>query len=167
MNESARSFDLTGRTARADYLWFLTFSIIAYAAGIYACIRVLEPTQATLGIFLVTSVFYLPVTSAGVRRLHDVGESGLLMLNPLKPIVVLGVSVTLVWYAFAATFVGSLIGIFAALFFGSVIIAIAMVVALAALFMTLAYFSNTMGLLLLPSQPGPNQYGPNPYEVSQ
>lgn len=163
--ETARTFDLRGRTSRADYLWFLLAAAGLFAICIALCIK-LFPAPAT-AIYVVTAIFYLPVTAAGVRRLHDVGESGALMLEPLKPVAGFFVILGLLWLWASGTQSGTLLAVFSAMFFGKVIVAILVVSALFVLVATLMFFSNTMGLLLLPSQRGPNTHGPNPHEVVQ
>ncbi|WP_244462768.1 DUF805 domain-containing protein [Phaeobacter gallaeciensis] len=132
---------------------------------IFACHHVLPSDIALQATLLTVLFFYFPVTSAGVRRLHDVGESGLLMLEPLKPFLALGVLAVLVWLCVSGTVIGGFVGIFSALYFGTAITIVASIAALVALFLTLASFSTTLGLLFLPSQTGPNKYGPNPHEA--
>lgn len=167
LSEASRSFDLGGRTARADYLWFLFFSVVAFAASLALCIRFLPADHIAAGIYTVTAIFYLPITAAGARRLHDVGESGKLMLDPLKPAMALGVVLLLVALAAESSSAVRLIAFIAAFFFGTIVVALLLIASLTVTIMTLAYFSNTMGMLLLPPQPGPNKYGPNPNEVPQ
>ncbi|MEL6808032.1 MAG: DUF805 domain-containing protein [Pseudomonadota bacterium] len=163
--ELKKPLDFSGRTGRRPYLCFLTVSIVFYAVALALAFSLASERHALWVFLAVTAVFYIPVTSAGVRRLHDIGERGVLMLDPLKPAFA---GLFLVWLlplvtggAFLATW------IVGALLFPAAII----IVVFAALFgmtvATLVYLSNTMGLLLLPSEPGPNKYGPNPNEVSQ
>jgi uncharacterized membrane protein YhaH (DUF805 family) len=121
--ELLRSFDLKGRTTRAAYLWFLSTSILALAAGIWACHALLPDDQVIRGVCAVIALFYLPVTAAGVRRLHDVGASGLLMLEPLKPGLGLGTALWLLWLLATGTLVGTTSVILATLFFPAVVVA--------------------------------------------
>ena len=165
--ETARTFDLHGRTARGNYLWFLASAIAFFAASIAFCILLLPVENVAVAIYIVTALFYLPVTAAGVRRLHDIGESGSLMLDPLKPAVGFFIVLALLWLWASTTYAGTIVMLFSAFFFAKAVIAILVIAALFVLVLTLMYFSNTMGLLLLPSQPGPNKYGPNPHEVPQ
>ncbi|MBE2275409.1 MAG: DUF805 domain-containing protein [Rhodobacteraceae bacterium] len=151
--ELLRSFDLKGRTTRAAYLWFLSTSILALAAGIWACHALLPDDQVIRGVCAVIALFYLPVTAAGVRRLHDVGASGLLMLEPLKPGLGLGTALWLLWLLATGTLVGTTSVILATLFFPAVVVALLGIAGLIALIATLIAFSHTMGLLLLPSLP--------------
>lgn len=129
------------------------------------CIILLPVGQVAAAVYFVTALFYLPVTAAGVRRLHDIGESGLLMLDPLKPAAGFFFVLAVLWVLASGTYEGTVLTIFAAFFFAKAVIAVFVIAALFVLVLTLMYFSNTMGLLLLPSQPGPNKYGLNPREV--
>lgn len=163
LSETARTLDLKGRTARAPYLSFLLCTTSIFTVMLVLCIKLLPETHATKAIWLTTLIFYLPVTAAGARRLHDVGESGLLMLEPLKPLLAFGIVLGLFGLFSFKTFIG-----FVTLFlFGKVYVALISIAALITAVATLMYFSNTMGLLLLPSKSGPNKYGPNPNEVTQ
>lgn len=165
-HEWKRVFDFSGRTARAAYLWYLLFCTTLFGASLPLCGQLArDDASLMVSIGLVTLIFYVPVTSAGVRRLHDVGQSGLLMLDPLKPFLALAIFLMLAMTAVVATEIGAFVGLMAAFFFSGIVIVSLVIVCLAALFLTLTYFSHTMGLLLLPSDPGPNKYGPNPNEV--
>ena len=163
LSETARTFDLKGRTARAHYLSFLLCTTSMFIVMLVLCIKLIPETHATTAIWLTTLIFYLPVTAAGARRLHDVGESVLLMLEPLKPRLAFGIVLGLFGLFSFKTFIGFV----TLLLFGKVYFALICIAALITAVATLMYFSNTMGLLLLPSTPGPNQYGPNPNEVTQ
>ena len=165
LTETTRSFDLNGRTARARYLSFLFVATLLYASAIWLCFAFLAEGYAATGVYLVTALFYLPVTAAGVRRLHDVGESGTLMLDPLKPAAAFGILLCLLGVLSLSSAGGLIVTAAAVFLFGKVIVAVFSIAALLGVALTLMYFSNTMGLLLLPSQPGKNQYGPNPHEV--
>lgn len=167
LTETRRSFDLRGRSARVNYLWFLLFSTTLFAGAILACIAVLPAGHVSAGVYQITAIFYLPVTAAGIRRLHDVGESGTLMLMPHLPTLVAGLILLALGLAYDGSASVKFVTILAAMFFAEIVYAIMAVVFISATVMTLMYFSNTMGLLLLPSTPGPNKYGPNPNEVPQ
>ena len=164
--ELSRSFDFSGRAARADYLWFLTASIALFIGCLILTLKLLSYARPAEVILVLVVTFYIPVTSAGVRRLHDVGHSGTAMLDPLKPtVIVLILTVLLVLFVWNTEFGAGLAVL--GLLLWPLYLALAMLVIGAAVFMTSMFFSNTMGLLLLPSEPGPNKYGPNPNEVPQ
>ncbi len=133
--ETLSSPDVKGRTARAPDLGFLIVAMMLFAIVIWLVVILLPQDLSWAAISTVIVLFYVPVSAAGVRRLHDLGKRGTLMLDPVKPLAAFGLCLLL------------------------------MGAALAAVARSLMFFSNTMGLLLLPSQPGPNSYGPNPYEV--
>ncbi len=154
--ELLRSFDLKGRTGRAAYLWFLSASILALAAILWACHAILPADRAAVAACAAIALFYLPVTAAGVRRLHDAGASGLQMLEPLKPSLALGIVLGGLWLLAAGTLAGTAGLILATLFFPALVVALLGIAGLIALAATLIAFSHTMGLLLLPSQPTPN-----------
>lgn len=168
VTETRRTFDLKGRTARAPYLVFLFCACVLFILCLTICVKVIPDQHVATGMLVCTAVFYLPVTAAGVRRLHDVGQSGLLMLDPLKPLA----AMVAVMFLFAALMsssadIGTMTFIFVTLFVSPTVwLALFCVVALFVTAFTLMYFSNTMGLLLLPSEPGPNKHGPNPNEVT-
>jgi uncharacterized membrane protein YhaH (DUF805 family) len=164
--ELAKSFDFAGRTARSTYLCFLGLSVLTFSGLISICMQAQDTEVRVLLIITAVTVFYVPVTSAGVRRLHDVGESGLLMLDPLKPLAALGLFVLVIWLGLTGTVVGGVAGIFSVMFFGSAVKIIAAIAGLVALFIAIAAFSRTMGLLFLSSHPGPNKYGPEPTGVA-
>ncbi len=90
-------FDFNGRSRRADY-WqvFLVNLIIGVILGAFANIPFVG------GVFDVLAVLYslaalIPGIALGVRRLHDIGRSGLYYLFALIPIV--GAILLIVWFA--------------------------------------------------------------------
>ena len=104
------------------------------------------------------AIFYVPVTSAGVRRLHDVGESGALMLAPLVPAASVWLLLTVVWWGAKVTGVGLLV--FLAAFLVPEILMFAWVaIVIGTSVATLVSFSDTASKLMLPSEPGANRYG--------
>lgn len=70
--------DFSGRATRSEYWWFvLAYFVLALVAGfIHEYLY-----------FLVVLVFLVPMISAGVRRLHDIGKTGWLLLIGLIPLV--------------------------------------------------------------------------------
>jgi len=126
----------SGRSARSEYWWFFTFSIL----GIYAAIAV---DSALLGLYSLgqpmkwvsiggafTLITLLPILSVGYRRLQDTGLLGWIYI-----------ALTVVAYSqvFAPSTTTNTIGL------------VAMI--------------GTVVLCARNSQPGPNKYGPNPHEV--
>lgn len=75
----------TGRASRSEYwyiyLWaFLIALAINFAVGIAATKIRLSSDLISLLLMLPFGLFFLPVLSAGVRRLHDTNRSGLWLL---------------------------------------------------------------------------------------
>lgn len=74
----AKFADFSGRATRPEYWWFvLAYVIVAIVASlIHRYVYVLA-----------VLVFLVPLISAGVRRLHDIGKTGWLILLGLIPLV--------------------------------------------------------------------------------
>ncbi len=102
--------DFSGRSRRLDYWTAVLFNVII-------CFILMFLELVTIGIPLISLLFMLanilPGLAMGVRRMHDIGRSGVWMILAFLPLV------------------------------------------------NIVYFIFT----LLDSQPGTNQYGPNPIEV--
>ena len=74
----AKFADFSGRATRSEYWWFvLAYFILAIVTGFIH----------EYFYFLVVLVFLVPMISAGVRRLHDIGKTGWLLLIGLIPLV--------------------------------------------------------------------------------
>ncbi len=163
--ELRRSLDFRGRTARARYFGFMSVAISVFASASWIAVATLPDGQGWVGILVLIALFYVPVTSAGVRRLHDTGNPVTLMLDPLKPLAAFGVIAFLIGVAFLSSDVG-ILALFASLFLaGKIMAALVVIAALLMLGLTMIFFSHTMGQLMLPSQPGTNTYGPDPHQV--
>ncbi|MGB3072387.1 MAG: DUF805 domain-containing protein [Ottowia sp.] len=74
----AKFADFSGRATRPEYWWFvLAYVVVAIVASlIHEYVYI-----------LVVLVFLIPMISAGVRRLHDIGKTGWLILLGLIPLV--------------------------------------------------------------------------------
>jgi len=156
----------SGRASRPEYWWFFLFVILG---GIVASVldgllfgATVVETETTKSVTTngpLAAIFSLgtlvPGLAAGWRRMHDTGRSGLFLLYPL--IVSVGVS------SFAGLVggfdqLGS--GDMSGLFAGTV--GLVMIVAL---FVLMISPLLVLWWLTRPSQPGSNEYGPNPHEV--
>lgn len=62
----------SGRASRSEYWWFALLSFIV------CCIPVVQ---------LLGLLFFLPSLAVGVRRMHDIGKSGLFVLLAFIPLV--------------------------------------------------------------------------------
>jgi uncharacterized membrane protein YhaH (DUF805 family) len=156
----------SGRASRPEYWWFFLFVILG---GIVASIldgllfgATVVETETTKSVTTngpLAAIFSLgtlvPGLAAGWRRMHDTGRSGLFLLYPL--IVSVGVS------SFAGLVGGFdqlASGDMSGLFAGTV--GLVMIVAL---FVLMISPLLVLWWLTRPSQPGSNEYGPNPHEV--
>jgi uncharacterized membrane protein YhaH (DUF805 family) len=137
--------DFTGRAPRAEYWWYaLALIIVAIVLSIVESILGLR--GMVLGIYgpltaLLWVATIVPGLAVGVRRLHDTNRSGwwLLLLVPYLITVVI---------AARAMAAGSMTGL-----------ASAGLLSLIGLVCCIGF----LVLMVLPSTPGDNRYGPNPY----
>lgn len=148
----ANYFNISGRARRAEYWWFVLFTAMVMALlamGVIITLVALAPTgpsdaAISLGSYVVVGVyliaFVVPITTAQVRRLHDIGRSGWWVALATALPILAGNG----WTAFAGV-TPSVPGDF------SLLATIANLTSLAFLFM-----------LLLPSQRQANKYGPVP-----
>lgn len=97
--------DLTGRMTRRAYWYFLlmVFALSCLAISLDSAVLVSALTDGTPEICIGTMTMTfgalnaLPIFSASMRRLHDVGKSGWWMLLNLVPFV--GSMILFSWYA--------------------------------------------------------------------
>ncbi|WP_040609784.1 DUF805 domain-containing protein [Pseudooceanicola batsensis] len=159
----------SGRATRPEYWWFILFIILGgIVAGILDGILFGTGSVETgPGDFSaqsengpIASLFslatLLPILAVGWRRMHDTGRSGLYLLYPILVWVGIGT------FASVAGVTGPLMaGDFGTAFAG--IVGIVMIISI-----IIALFSPLIVIwwLTRPTQPGSNQWGPNPHEVS-
>ncbi len=152
-------FTFSGRATRSEYWWFFLFCILG--GMIFGALEqfINGITRTPNGPTLLSGAFnlatFIPSIAVGFRRMHDTGRSGLYLFYPMIAIIGL------------LTFIGFAGGVEAldsetplALFEGAfgVIIGLAIIVVALSPFIVLWWLTR-------PSQPGQNQYGPNPHEV--
>ena len=146
----------SGRASRPEYWWFALFVFLggvaaaALDAGLFGT-RGDETGPLNLVFSLGT---LLPLLAAGWRRMHDTGRSGLFLFYPL--LVMIGIG------SFASmTGATAQLNDPSALFSGLVglILAVALVVFILSPFIVIWWLTR-------PSQPGTNDYGPHPLEVT-
>lgn len=163
-------FTFSGRASRPEYWWFILFLFLGSVVANILDGIVFGYGQATLrpgggsvsgGDGPLASLFSLgtiiPSLSAGWRRMHDTGRSGLFLMYPL--IVMIGITM----------FFG-LMGGLAPLLSGDLGAVFAGTTGLIAVLAVLVLFVSPLIVLwwlTRPSQPGSNKYGPNPNEVPQ
>lgn len=155
----------SGRARRPEYWWFMLFLFLGgLALGLVDTALFGSPAPVDRGLeddgvrvssgsgplgSLFNLAMLLPSLAAGWRRMHDTGRSGLYLLYPL--IVMVGI------YGFAAfTGVIGAAGGFSG--FGG----IALVVLLLAFLVFLISPLLVLWWLTRPTQPGTNQWGPEP-----
>lgn len=138
--------------SRADYLPFLAAAAAALGFLLAAGALVIPKDRFAGFGFALVALFYIPVTSAGCRRLRDAGEDPWQMLNPVKPALA---TLIVLWLlslllrtplGFTAFYLSALI---AAPFY----VFAAALVSLGVFAATAVYFSDTGARLLLPSAP--------------
>jgi len=159
----------SGRAPRSEYWWFVLFLVLGNAAagildGVLFGAGEVEVTDTgfsassngPIGALFGLATF-LPALAAAWRRMHDTGRSGLYVFYPL--IAMFG---TFTFIAMVGGMGHLTSGNFAELFSGviGIILLFAVVVLFLSPFIVLFWLTR-------PSQPGPNQWGPNPQEVSQ
>lgn len=147
----------SGRASRSEYWWFALFCFLGNLVATALEGMINAATGDTGGPTLISSVFalatFVPQLSAGWRRMHDTGRSGLYLFYPL--IVMLGIAS---FAAFTGAFggpdtTGALDGV------ATLILLIAGLVLLISPLLVLWWLTR-------PSQPGPNDYGPHPLEMA-
>lgn len=153
-------FTFSGRASRSEYWWFFLFCVLGGAISGAAEGFINGITGTPDGPTLLSGAFniatLIPSLSVGFRRMHDTGRSGLYLFYPV--IAMIGLA------TFIGVFGGTdrLNGDVGALFDGTfgMLLLIAVLVIAVSPFIVLWWLTR-------PSQPGPNQYGPNPHEVPQ
>ena len=134
----------SGRARRSEFWYFYLFYILVALGLSFLSIRI--PIAKYLYILFGLGVF-LPYTAVTVRRLHDIGKSGWILLIFMVASLLISMLTFLYIDIFAPTNEGS---------FRTVSIFIFIVFALAIWFIV---------LMCKDSQPGENKWGPNPKEV--
>ena len=168
----SKFFTFSGRASRPEYWFFFLFIVIwNIIAGIidwqfFTQVAVSEsdevkavaatsrqPVQSIVGL-----IVFFPHLAVAFRRMHDTGRSGLYALLPILLIV----------GAFAVLIFG--IGLANQFHGGTMDILLTRATLLIVIPTLLVLFVSPLLVLwwlTRPSQPGTNQYGPNPYEVAQ
>ncbi len=168
----SKFFTFSGRASRPEYWFFFLFIVIwSLIAGIidaqfFTQVSVSEsdevkqvtatsrqPVQS-----IVSLIVFFPHLAVAWRRMHDSGRSGLYALLPI--LLILGAFAVLIFgIGLASQFHGGTLDI---LFTRATLLIV--IPTLIVLFVSPLL---VLWWLARPSQPGANQYGPNPYEVAQ
>jgi uncharacterized membrane protein YhaH (DUF805 family) len=165
-------FTFSGRATRPEYWWFFLFCILgSFACGFFDALLFDADTyeaELTADTFdanaeasgplasLFSLATFVPTLSAGWRRMHDTGRSGLYLLYPL--IAIAGTAAFVSLFAGFDNLVSGDLETFFAGGFGLVLIFALIVIVLSPCIV--------LFWLTRPSEKGANQYGPNPHEVS-
>lgn len=167
----AKYITFSGRASRSEYWWFFLFCILGSLvlgvldATLFGMVEyATEVTDERVdfeaggnGPFasLFSLATLIPTLSAGWRRMHDTGRSGLHLMYPL--IAMFGIAS---FIGFMAGFENLFAGDFPELIAGGlgIVTLIALVILVLSPFIVLFWLTR-------PSQPGANRYGPNPHEV--
>jgi uncharacterized membrane protein YhaH (DUF805 family) len=76
-------FVINGRAMRSEYWWFLLAYVVSFLAAV-----LLWPWANDYWVF-VPLAFVIPIFTAGMRRMHDIGRSGAWYVVPFVNIVFL------------------------------------------------------------------------------
>jgi uncharacterized membrane protein YhaH (DUF805 family) len=151
-------FTFSGRASRSEYWWFTAFCAAGgfVSAFVESFINAASgtPDGPTLLSGAFNLVTFIPTLSAGWRRMHDTGRSGLFLLYPLIAMVGFGTFVAM--FADPVMLNETPEALFQGLF--GIIVAVSLFVLVLSPFLVLWWLTRR-------SQPGSNQYGPNPHEV--
>ncbi|WP_298850618.1 DUF805 domain-containing protein [uncultured Ruegeria sp.] len=168
----SKFFTFSGRASRPEYWFFFLFIVIwSFIAGIidwqfFTQVAITEsdevqsitatsrqPVQSIVGL-----IVFFPHLTVAFRRMHDTGRSGLYALLPI--LLILGAFAVLIFgIGIASQFHGGTLDI---LFTRATLLIV--IPTLIVLFVSPLL---VLWWLTRPSQPGANQYGPNPHEVAQ
>jgi len=94
----------SGRASRSEYWWsYLGYVVIGTVAQIVALVGAIATSEISEGLavaflavpLLVVVVMIIPTLAVSVRRLHDTGKSGWMLLIMLIPCI--GIILWLVW----------------------------------------------------------------------
>ncbi len=152
-------FIFSGRASRSEYWWFVLFNFLGALVASLAESFINAISGTPEGPTLLSGAFnlatFIPSLAVGWRRMHDTGRSGLYLLYPLIAMTGLGIFIAL-FSGGGSTMTDDMQ---VPLVF-QLIIGIGLFVVILSPFIVLWWLTR-------PSQPGQNEYGPNPHEVPQ
>lgn len=146
--------DFTGRAPRAEFWWYLlalvvAFIIVGILERIVGIAHMFWYTWGPLTLLLRLGTI-VPSLAVAVRRLHDTDRSGWWVLLPLVPeCLTIVMAITTAGAVAAGGGLGAAIG-------GASLTGLIGLVALVGAVVLVVFCA-------MPSQPGDNRYGPNPY----
>ncbi len=115
----------------------------------------------SIGVLMLTFAVFVPLLASATRRLQDTGEPGHSVLLPFTPIAYFFVSM-MFWGLSFDTLLGGIPILIAYL-----LVALYWLIFPIVLLVSFLWIGPLVGQLILPSQPGPNKYGPNLQEAPQ
>lgn len=149
----SRSTEFAGRAGRPEFWWFASAWTIAMALLLWVAVNVIGlDAVLTFAPFIVLAAS-IPLHSASVRRVYDTGFSRAVIVVFLPVTVVVGITLFGRYLILSDAPDGYAVAGWLHILISAPLMMIALLVAAV--------------LLALPSQPGPNKYGPNPNEVIQ
>lgn len=169
----SKFFTLSGRASRPEYWFFFLFIVIwSILAGIIDAqfftqvsvtegdgVKSVTATSSQPVQSIVSLIVFFPHLAVAFRRMHDTGRIGLYALLPI--LLILGAAAILIFgIGLASSFRHG----------GNLDILFTRATLLVVIPTLLVLFVSPLLVLWWlsrPSQPGTNQYGPNPYEVAQ
>lgn len=138
----------SGRARRSEFWYFYLFYILVAFGLSFLSIRI--PVAKYLYILFGLGVF-LPYTAVTVRRLHDIGKSGWILLIFMVVIFLISMLMFLLIDIIAPTIEGSSMTVF-------IVYSIFVLIVLALAIWLIVWLCRD-------SQPGENKWGPNPKEI--
>lgn len=147
----SRSLRFSGRASRAEFWWFAPVAALPpLAVGLNLDWTPIEFWGIwRVGLLMLAN---LPLLAAASRRLQDMGEPGHQAFYPFLPFIVMWAGYHgLLWTSVA------LLGVFAIL-----VLLVLIPLYLFTIFVALLTTASVLGMLLVPSDPNPNRYGPVP-----
>ena len=142
----------TGRASRPEYWWFYLFTVVVSLAT-----SLIDEAVHTDVIGLLASLaLFLPSLAVTVRRLHDSNLCGWWMLLPVAPAVAGAMALVVAALAGFASAMGVADGD------NDAVAGVAVLALIAALLLLVGSLVTGLVLMLRPSTPGPNRFGPDP-----
>lgn len=101
-----RCFDFSGRSRRKEYWYAYLFTFLLYLVIMSSCLWMdhVSPDDALACVAVISFLIVVPNLALTVRRLHDIGKSGLNMLWLLLGFIPLvGIVMSIIWIIWLAT----------------------------------------------------------------
>ena len=164
-----KSFQTSGRAARAEY-WLFLLPGLALSVAAFAVLRACFPTLTTLQTLLFSIPGLLPLAAVTARRLADCGQSPDDIFMPTGALILfltglVALEAAFAWIESTLTRIDGPSVIFLVLTLAPFLLTLFAAIAVV-FFAGITAGASLFGHMALPSQSGPNRYGPNPLEVT-